>query len=211
MTDDQSLGDTTAPSGDTPFGNPNGARAVEPTPMRMLSVEDVLASARLPEKRARICLRADLQAEHDDIVAELATLVDAQGQLLEDDEEASIGETSTRDRVIELNERLTGVRRKMSLSMWFPLFRGLDSTALAVFNKKNYPKGDGADLTEYNNLLIAECAVAPTMTVEEIKALRGKLGSKAIGSIVTTVHEVCLRGGVDIPKLPVSLVNLTQQ
>jgi hypothetical protein len=210
---DQTLSDTTPdadPTGSSVFGNPNGPAAAPPV-RRMLSVEDVLQSVRLPEKHARICVRADLQAEHDEIVAELATLIDAHGELIEDDGERAVGEASSRDRAQELGDRLTAVRRKMGESMWLPRFRGLSTDELAVFNRQHYPKGENADLTEYNTKLVAECSLDPKMSVDEVKALRKKLGSRAFVALVQTAVEVCTRGGVDVPKSPTSLLNLTQQ
>lgn len=210
---DQTLGDTTpdTPPADGVFGNPNGPTADQPPVVRrQLTIEEVLASARLPEKHARVCLRADLQARHDDLVAQLAGMVNAQGELIEDPE-ASAADTSAASRAQALNDDLADVRREMAQAIWFPLFRGLSTDDLAVFNKRHRPKGDNADMTDYNIELVAACAVEPTMTVDQVKALRTKLGSRAMQELINTAHEVCARGGVDVPKLPVSLLGLTQR
>jgi hypothetical protein len=216
---DQSLSDPTpvqASPGASVFGNPDAvvsaAAPIEHQPItRMLTVEDVLSRARLPEKRARVCLRADLQAEYDDLVAELSTLVNARGELLEDNQERAMGETSAQDRALELGERVEAVRREMAESMWFPLFRGLSTDDLAVFNKQHIPKGEKPDLTEYNVRLVAECSVEPKMSVEQVQQIRKKLGSRAFLQLIQAANGVCIHGGVDVPKSQSFLVDLTQE
>lgn len=212
---DQTLGDTTpdtTPPASGAFGNPNGAAADPESTAgrRQWTIEEILASAKLPEKRARVCLAANLQAEHDDLVAQLAAMVNTQGELIEDPE-ASMGEISAAARAQALNDRLAAVRQRMQSSMWFPLFRGLSTEDLAVFNKRHLPKSDDGDMTDYNVEIVAACAAEPTMAVADVRALRKKLGARAMQELVNTAHEVCARGGVDVPKLPVSLLNLTQR
>lgn len=215
MNHDTSLGDPTpdqpSPAAGGVFGNPNGHQHTDeiPTTVRQWTIEEILNQAKLPEKRARICLRADLQAEHAANLAELATLVDARGELIVDDE-ASVGDVSPAVRARELVDRNRVLEREMAKSMWFPLFRGMTSDDLQVFSKKNMPKGEGADMSEYNTLLIAESSVDPKLSPEDVRALRKKLGSRAIQELFQTATEVNIRGGVDVPKSPVSLRNLTQ-
>jgi hypothetical protein len=217
-TPEPALGDTT-PDSATPaggvFGNPNGHHHTDQAPVvvRQWTIEEILDQAKLPEKRARICLRADLWERHDTLVAELSALVDARGELLEDDD-ATNADVTPRAQAIEKNAELEAVQREMAKSMWFPLFRGMTSDDLMVFTKKNMPapdKNGERDMTEYNTLLVAECSVDPKMSVEDVRKLRKTLGSRAIGELRKTATEVCTQGGVDIPKSPVSLRNLTQE
>ena len=216
---DQSLGDNAAqaqpaaPSNTmTPFGDPNAT--TPPPAARQWTIEDILDTAKLPEDHAAICLRADLQAEYDQAILELSGLVDAKGHLIVDDER-SAGEQSNAARAAELSDRLTAVRTKMAKHMWFPLFRGLSGDALKEFNGQHRPKGEAPDMTEYNTLLIAECSIAsasgPKLTVDDVRALRTKLGSNALGELATTANKVCTQGGVDFPQLPAGLQRLKQQ
>lgn len=210
--DDAVLGETTPPAAH-PFGNPDGPLDL-PDVVRSRTVEEILAMARRPEKHARVCLRADLEAQLDRKVAELASLVTPQGELIEDPE-ASMGEESAASRARALNDQITAIRREMNAAMWFPLFRGLSSEDMAVFGKKNFPKNadsDGnVDLSEYNILLTAECSVEPRMSPDEVRKLKATLGSKAYKALVKTAQDVCTEGGVDVPKSPLSLRNLTLQ
>lgn len=210
--DDATLAATTPPA-PHPFGTPDAHVDLDIPAPQAWSVDEILAMAKTPEKRARICLRADLQARHDQILAELMTLVTTSGEIIEDPERSS-GEESNESRAIALNNELTQIQRQMAGAMWHPLFRGLSSDAIAVFNKAHWPKADKdgkTDLTEYNFLLIAECAVDPVLTVDQVRALKKKLGSAAYAQLVKTAQDVCTEGGVDVPKSPVSLRNLTQQ
>lgn len=201
ITPDAPATDPTGPAGGV-FGVPNPVTPDPEAPVRAWTIEEVLSMARRPQKRARICLRADYQAEHDQILAELATLVDADGELIDDTNgERAVGESSNAGRAQELGDRLTEVRSKMAGAMWFPLFEGMSSDDLAVFNKAHMPK-TGDDLTDYNTLLISACSIEPAMSVEHVKSLRQTLGSAAMRQLRETAQWVCMQGGVDVPKLP---------
>lgn len=225
MNDDQTLdgatpttpAPTAATGTGTPFGNPAGPTQAEPdrpapdAHVRQWTIAEVLDRARRPEKRAKVCLRADLQAEYDRCAYELAGLVDSQGRLIEDDERPA-GVESNAARAQELSDRIASLRSEMAAEMWFPLFRGLSSDELIEFNKAHpIPKGDQPDMTEYNTALIAECSCDPKITVDDVRALRQTLGSAALGELSRTANEVCVRGGVDFPQLPAGLARLKQQ
>lgn len=219
MNDDQSLSDTTPPAsshgshagGSSAFERASIGRPDLDAPSTPLTVEQILEIAKLPERRAEVCLKPDLQARFDELVSELSTLVNDRGELLEE-AEASLGESTAKSRAIEISDEIESVRKEMAGSMWRPLFRGKTSDDLAVFNKKHYPENakPGTSLAEYYNLLIAECAVEPPMTVEGVKAMRAKLGHKAISSLVETANRVNV-GGIDVPKSPISSLALTER
>lgn len=172
---------------------------------RQLTVDEILEQARRPEARASVCLRADLQAEYDDVLAELVTLVDAKGELVVDPE-ATIADQSKAGRAQVLSDRADKLRQAMQAAMWRPLFRGLSSEDVELFDKQYLPKakksGDEVDWNDYNNRLIAATAVDPEMTVGDVAALRKKLGSQAFAELIRTAKRVCVAGGVDVPKSP---------
>lgn len=203
MSEDQTLaGGPTQKA--TPRPAPSPFERPEPTSIdlessRQLTVAEILTMARLPERRAGICLRADLQARYDAIIEELGTLLDANGELVVDPE-STIGEQTAEARARDLSDQLEGVRREMAGSMWWPLFRGLSADDLAVFEKEHLPSGQGADLTDYHNRLISKTCVDPAMSPDEVQQLRQTIGFKAFFSLVTTAREVCYGGGVDVPK-----------
>lgn len=195
MTDEPTVSDLTPPAGGV-FGNPNGPTSE--SAVNDLTIDEILARAKTPERTARICLRADLQAEYDELVAELTDLVDAEGRVMVDDE-ATIGETSPAQRATEIEERLRLLRTEMAENTWAVRFRGLTTDELALFNREHEPKGD-QDWTEYNTHLVAACAVKPVLSVDDVRKLRKTLGSRAMGQLVTSATWVCTQGGVDVPK-----------
>lgn len=212
---DTALGDTT-PSADPASGAAGGLFVSPPDepldlgPVKVWTIGDILAEAELPEKRAKVCLKANLQSTYDQLITELGTLVDATGKLLVDDE-ASAADVTPEARAREISDQLEVVQREMASSLWFPLFRGMNADDFAVFQKKHQPKGENADWTDYYNRLIAECSADdPKLAVEDVVALRKKLGPRAIQALITTATEVCARGGVDVPKLPGFLRSLAE-
>lgn len=211
---DQSLGDTTpaapAPSSTmSPFGDPTSTAVADdvvtpPAVVRQWTIEEILGIARPPERHARICLRADLEAERAMIRSELLTLVDAQGKVIDDDEDRPMGAQSKAGRARELAARLETVESEMAAAMWYPLLRGLTSDALTAFNEKYLPKKDDADMTEYHTRLIAECSVTsvhgPKLSVDDVRSLRATLGANAMGALTRTAREACTKGGTDFPQ-----------
>ncbi len=193
-----------------PFGNPDGDQHEHPLghdpgahplaePVQLLTVADVLASARLVERTANICLRADLTAEHDRLMGELSTLVTPSGELLGDDE-ASAGDQTNASRAQALSDRDRQVLAEMRGSMWHPRFRAMDSDAWTAFKKKHMPRTKDADFTDFHTKIIAECAIEPAMTEAEVTSLRKKFTHSQFIKMANTAYEACTEGGLDVPK-----------
>lgn len=188
----------------------------DPTPDRMLTVAEILEEARLPEDFARICMRADLEAELTRLERELAGLVDAEGRLVEDDDdESSLGDSDTRAaQARSLGDQIKTIRQQMTGSVRFVRFRGLSSDASQEFDERHAVKAKEPtqkQVAAFNDLLISATAVEPTLSVEDMRQLRAKLGPRSISELVRVAKKVCVQGGVDVPKSPVSLLNLTQR
>lgn len=201
MNDDISLsgGDT------TPTGHTHTADPIALVKPKRFTIDEVLSSARRIERTATICLAGDLQAEWDALVAELATLVTATGELIEEDSDESLSEVSGRARVAQINDRLPALRRGMAEKMWRVRFQGMSSDEWATFVKKNLPDRDGADRTPFYNLLLAETAIEPELTLEQVRELRKVLTQRSMNELVSKAWEACSEGGIDVPKLPLSL------
>ena len=210
MNTDQSLGDTTPdePTTGSVFQratpNPTDAITAAAEPGPPLTVAQILEMAKFPERRATVCLRADLQASFDDLVDELTGLVNVDGTVRED-AEAALGEETAAARVRDLDQQIQAIRAEMQKSTWKPLFRGISSDELAVFNREHWPKKDGAPLTDYYNRLVARCMVEPEMTVADVEQLRTKLSHRAMQELINTASNVNVGLGVDVPKSPISL------
>lgn len=195
-----------AQSAATPFGNPNGST---PRPLRQMTIDEVLASATRTIKVARVCVRADLASRHEELVRELASLVDANGELLEDPE-ASMGEQGAAARAQELNDQITALGREMAGATWTVRFQGMPDDEWPVWLKKHKPDDD-AKMQQFYNELIAAVAIEPKLSVEQVAELRKKFGFAQMAELTTKAWQACTSGGVDIPKLPFSLRNLTRQ
>lgn len=200
---------------DQPLGSPFIKPADDPISLdltstaRTLSIEDVLTAAKLPERTAIVCIRADLQADYDTAIAELGQLVDARGELLEDPE-ASLDDQTRAARARELSDSIDAIRREMTAHLWRVRFRGMPSEDYSVFNKQHMPKGDGADMSDYNLRLIAETAIDPEISYDQAKALNRKLGGRAMAELANAAWNVCNEGGISVPKSPGFLRNLAQ-
>lgn len=174
---------------------------------RVFTVDDVLAMAKRPEATAHVCIRGDLQDEHDELLRELSTLVTADGQLARGEDDSLGDSPAARARTV--HTRLQRVRTEMAKNMWSVRFLGMDSEAFAVFNKKHRPKDENADRTDYNLRLIEACAVEPQIPLAKLYELNKTLGSAAMLELFSKAWKVCNQGGVSIPKLSSSLANLT--
>lgn len=171
------------------------------------TVDDVLEIAELPERTASICLKANLQGEYDRLNSELATLVTPLGEVI-DSTERSMAERSPAARAEEINVRLVELRDEMARFMWHVTFRAMSSDDWASFTKRSQPKDAKDDHTDFYNRMVCETAVSPTISMDQLKKLRAKLGPVAITKLIVTANEACTTGGLDVPKLPVSLRNL---
>lgn len=208
MTEDKSLADTTPDlPADGMFGNPDAPAAAPATvtqTVRQLTVEEVLASARRPREIARICLRADLQAEHSQLVQDLARMINSSGELTIDPE-ASIGESTAAAVAQEKHARLVEVARLMNESMWHVTFEGMPSDDWPAYTKKYIPKGKDEDDAEFLIRLVADTAVDPELSMDEVRELRKKFGHAAWQELASKAWAASSTGGVNAPKSPISL------
>lgn len=209
MTEDQTLAgaDHSAAEVDVPAAFQKPTEEHGP---KALDFEELLSSVKRVETVARIFLRGDLVAEREQILAELRTLVDTNGQVIADPE-AAIGETSREARAQALAQRLAQVDATMAASARWVRFRGMPSDEWVKFHAAHFPKGEKRDVTEFNNRLIAEVAIEPTLTIPQIQRMRSELGAKQMMTMADEAWKSCNEGGVDVPKSPRSLLSLAQQ
>jgi len=198
--------------GDTVFGNPNGTSPAAAPAVKFLSLDEVLSSAKRHRTVAHICMRADLQAEYDTLMRDLAGMVDGQGNLLPRQGEQSLDDTSMATLAQEKSDRAIEVRWEMNAAMRDVEFEGMAEDKWRPWYDKHFPKKartDGEqDLTDFNNKLIAEVAVNPTLSVEDVIRLRSVLGAPQMVELANKAWQSCTTGGVDIPKSPAFLRNL---
>lgn len=195
---DQPLGGDTASSnhGDTVFGNPNGTRpaAVE----TILTLDEIMSSARLVERTARICLRGDLQAELNEAIEKLSRLVDADGKIVAEGDEA----LAAGNEAGALVEQIAAIRAEMETAMRTVRFRAMPDDEWRTFQAANTKDGAPKDSVDYHNKLIARCAIAPALSEDDVKAMRKKLGGPQMVALGNEAYWACTTGGLDVPKSP---------
>jgi hypothetical protein len=122
------------------------------------SIEDVLGAIKVPVRSVSICLRADLQAEHDDLTRELERLRREGGE--------------ARDTAV----RIQALEAEMRDAETVFKFRGLSKNAIRrLFEQFPAPEPNPENLRwnihEGASTLLAESAIEPTMTVQQAEQL----------------------------------------
>lgn len=206
MSDDSLAGpDTTEPTIPASLGAPTALDHARALPERMFSVAEMLETAKLPERTASVCLRPDLQAEHDRLLSELSRLVDPSGELLDDIDESTLGEQSATDRVRELAQEVRAVEVQMHSQSRYIRFRGLPQETAEQFEAehKQDVKGSERDKqkarADFMDQLIARTAIAPELTVAEVQQMRQVLGVAAWSTVTSTCRAATYNTGVNIP------------
>lgn len=203
--DDQSLSDEsyTEPTPEhSVFGTPPADDlGVKTAVERVLDLDHFMSSARLVERVARLNGRGDLEAEYADLSDELAQLVDVNGNVVADeDSEAALGDQS---RAEEISQRMGDLQRRMREESSIVRFRAMPEDEWETFQKVNRnAAGNPKDDIDYSNRMIAKCAVAPTMTLEQVKALRGKINRSQYQALSSAAMSANVTGGLDVPKSP---------
>lgn len=188
---------------------------IEPTkPIRVspevvetiLDLDEVLSSAKLIERTATICLSGDLVAEYESVMTELGTLIDANGQVLGNSGEQELY-SARAARAQALNDRAEELLEGQRAAQRTIRFRGMDEDTFAAFEKTHrFDNGQPKEPRKYVNLLIATCAIAPTLTEAEVAKMRKALVRPQVNLLFETAYEACTVGGLDVPKsLPFSL------
>lgn len=163
-----------------------------------LTLDQIMTSARRVRRVARICLAADLEADWVATLEELGTLVTADGELVNED--ASMDEAAV---VAELRAKAADLRARMAGQTFSVMFEAMNDDDWDVFEKTHRNNaGKVKDLREWQVAIISACAVNPTMTPDQVKELRTKLGPTQITEMSNQAYAACATGGVDVPKFP---------
>lgn len=166
----------------------------------ILTLDEIMSSARLVERTARICLRGDLDARYNELLEEISRYVDATGQLVSDGDQALADGALVNERY----EELKAVRAERDAAMRAVKFRAMPDDEWTTFEKthRDDKTGQWKDNVDFQNKLIARCAFAPTFTEAEVKGMRSKLTPTQMLTLSNAAFLACTTGGLDIPKLP---------
>jgi hypothetical protein len=176
----------------------------------VLDLDDFLSGdVRLALKQASFYTRADLEAEIEELNAELDSLTDSQGRPLPVlDPSMGDGERSAPVVAQELLE----LQREYARSRRVIVMQQLDEDDWAAFQAQwkdaltqqpPYPPEFYADL-------ITRCALRPPIPADKIGAFRKRVGAPAYEEIWRTAWAVNTQSGVSIPKSLLSSAVLRQ-
>lgn len=160
----------------------------------MVDIDEVIASAKLPEKTLPLVLRGDLQAEWEDLERQLKEAEEA------DDAPALAGNAAAR----EISERMEKLERSMREHEIVFRFRGLSSkrySDLMLEHKaaEDDPDAiDGLNWNTYPAALIAACSVDPKMTFEKAEELCDTVTHRQWDDLFATALA-CNRNQVSVP------------
>lgn len=205
--EDTTAGGPAAPSPAAgPLGNPNGA-----APLPVVSIVDTIldldellsADVRRAEKTARFCIEPWLEAEIDELEAELALLVDANGNPLPAPEAAL-------EDVLRRAEQVSAeiYEKRMAMGRAFRSVRmgQLPADDWREFKARYRTVIDaGAPYpSEFHDELISVTALRPKISLEQARELRSKYGDPQLHELSSKAWDVNEESGVSIPKSPTS-------
>jgi hypothetical protein len=212
---DPDLG-ATPPPGLPPLGQPNGTEEPVVTPPKVSIVDTILdldalmsADVRRAEGTARFALRPDLEADIDELEAELEQLTDRQGNPLPTPDRA-VGEVgddgepvrTAYDVALEIQTK----RAELGASFKSVRMRQIpDEDWLAFEARWKKATDDGPPYpVQFWNELIAMSAFLPKIPIERLPGMRKKLGHPPMDVLGKKAWEVNAIAGVSIPKSPLS-------
>jgi hypothetical protein len=166
-----------------------------------LTVDQILSGAWRPRRTAMICMRGDLEADYLTTLDELGEIVDAGGRPLNDDAEKALGDTPA--VATALRDKAAALHTEMKANTGPILFEAMDSDAYQVFDAKHRgPDGKIKNVKAWQIELISTCAINPTMTPDQVQAVRTTIGPASLSELVAKAFDANTTGGVDVPKLP---------
>lgn len=195
---------------ENPFVKPDGQPVDASIVDTILDLDAILsADVRRAEKTARFSVKPWLEAEIDELDAALAALTDEHGNPL-DTLEAGLGELSP---AMQLAQQIEELRREYTASMQSVRVRQLPADKWTAFQAK---WRDALDKQppfpdEMWDELIAACAIAPAMTLDQVRQLRTRLGHPVMHTIALAAWNVCAHSGVSVPKSQLSSRVLKRQ
>jgi hypothetical protein len=201
---------------ETPEASPASPATAPPTPAPLpeppavsiidtiLQLDDYLSGdVRRAEKTARFCSKPWLEADIDQLVFELDSLTDSQGNALPAGEVAVGEQVRTAEQVAveiqtlqaEYGAAFVSVRMGQLPSDKWQEFR---TTWRTVMDKgAPYPN-------EFYDALIGVSAKTPAISAEQSAKLRTVLGDPQMDVLANAAWEVNTNSGVSIPKSPLS-------
>lgn len=158
----------------------------------------LLDDAKLPETTKSVCLRGDLAAEHEQLDAELETLIARPNPKMGDD-----GRVALRQRLLELEEQMKAATYPVRL-------RAMPKPKWRKFKAEHPPRTKADGTYEENDAVIGvntetvwepllrACMVDPVLTDEQFDAMQDKLTDRQFQDL-SWAAWLLNRGEIDVP------------
>lgn len=175
----------------------NGSSIVD----TILDLDAFLAGdVRRAEKTARFSTKPWLEADIDALEARLEGITDELGRPVDLPAERAVGDTD--HPAYGLAREIQAKRAEYRQSFASVRVRQLPSddwTAFVAKHKKALDSEPPYPAAMWDELIVA-CAIQPAFTLDQVRALRSKLGHPQMDVISTACWEVCTSSGVSVPK-----------
>ena len=143
----------------------------------MSAIDDILATAKLPEQTVTLCVRGDLLAQHAALTADLKVLGD--------------GEMSLADPRHEIARQIVDLEAEMKATEVAFTFRALGRTAYrALVAAHPGPEGTRFNIDTFSPALIAASCHAPAMTPTQVDRLFDVVNEGAVEVLFMAAYTV---------------------
>jgi hypothetical protein len=182
-------------------GNGNGVKAHTSIVNEVLDLDEFLAQdVRLAQKQGAWYTRPDLEAQIEQLNAELDSITDSNGRPLQTTDSSMEDSRSAATVAMELVE----VQKEYAASRRYILMQQLDQDDWDAFQtqwKDEISKQPPTPrVPEFYADLLSKCAVSPKIPADKVAELRKRLGAPAFEEIWRAAWNVNTQSGVSIPK-----------
>jgi hypothetical protein len=173
----------------------------------VLTLDAIISGARLPERTVRIYKRGDLLGQLDDVEGRLEELVDEDGEPF--DQDLAIGEESEYSQLVRLSR---AIRAELAKDSFAFRVRAMGSSKWKVFVEKWKDTKTGTFKEGMSDALIIESAVSPVIPDQaSLDRFREAYAHTQTNAVFQAAFIANTKTGLDIPKLPDSLVALKHE
>lgn len=164
----------------------------------VLTLDAIIAGARLPERTIRVCTRGDLLGQLDDVEGRLEELVDDDGEPF--DEDLPLGEASEYNQLVTRSRQ---IRAEMAKHMIAVKVRALGSGKWRTFAEQWQDPKTNSWKKGMDDALIIASAISPVIPDQkQLDRFREVFAKGQVDSIFQAALVANTRSGLDIPKLP---------
>lgn len=173
----------------------------------VLTLDEVIQGARLPERRVRITKRGDLIGILDELEGRLEELVDDDGQPIAED--TSLGDES---EVATLTRQALQVRAEIAKTSFTFVVRSMGSDNWKAFEEQWRDAKTRSYKEGFWDALLIKSAVSPALPDQAaVDRFRKAYNANQTLSVAQAAFVANNQSGLDIPKLPPALAALKHE